>query len=284
MHKTLLSLSCIFILGAFSMHAQRFQLREAGLNLHPLGTTHDFSTNIPERLPNSALVQEGFDKSLSENLYSEELLGSFWLGFHSTKSEEHGPVLRIGLLFGNTNLFIGSFQNRYLQALDSISSGGQTAFIDSVEQTNYNIGHRSTRVGVQAQYLYYWNKQNRFSLYGGVGAGFTTSFGGRYSINAYSVNFKQVSINNEVFEGPHRYNFDNSNTELERFSTGTGYTGFVSIPIGLNFRIGTNPDNFWGKAHMFWELAPSFNYFAVDPAHPTFFIGLIRSFGYRLEW
>ncbi|MCH8553953.1 MAG: hypothetical protein LAT76_02275 [Schleiferiaceae bacterium] len=284
MKQTLLSLSCVFFLSTITLHAQSFQFREAGVNFHALSTTHDFSANIPDRLPNSALVQQGFDRNLSNGLYSEELMSALWLGFHGTKNEKHGPVLRVGLIFGSTNMYLGHFQNRFFQTVDTFTSGTQVAYLDSIDQIHYNISHRSSRFGLQAQYLYYWNKQNRFSLYGGLGLGLTTSFGGRYTIDAFSTNYTQFRINNEVFQGSRRFDFENKNQELERFSTGVGYAGFVSIPIGLDFRIGTNPDNFWGKTHMFWEIAPSFNYLAVDPDFPVFFMGLIQSFGFRVEW
>lgn len=284
MNKAILFLSCLFIFGTISMQAQRFQLREAGITAQVNGFSSDFGLNIMDRLPNSTLVQEGFDRQLTDWFFSDDVMSTFWLGFHGAKDEKHGPVLRLGLLFGNSYLSLGHFENRNAFRLDTLTSGAQTAFLDSVNRRTYHFAHRSTRVGIQAQYLYYWNKENRFSLYAGAGLGFSTHINGNYTISEYSTSFNEIRMNNQVFGGPHSYNRDAFDSDFERFSTEIGYTAFVSIPIGLNFRIGSNPDNFWGKSHMFWEVQPSFNYYAFDTSFPELFVGVIRSFGFRLEW
>lgn len=280
--KTITIAAVLLSLG-LAVHAQSFSLREAGANVQNIGFQQNAYTQaeILARMPNSELLQQGFDRSLSSGLQSDAV-GSLWLGFHKNTGEsKHGQVLRIGVIIGSSYYSFGNFENKNTIRVDTLNSGSNVAFLDSVDRQITSIHHQSEQLGLQAQYLFYYNTQSRWSLYGGLGIGVSGHFTGNYQLHTYNDYFDQITLNNQVYSGRSRYNFDR---EIERHSTGTGISGFISIPIGLNFRIGRNPDNFWGSTHLFWEVQPNITYHAIDSNYPSILNGLFQNFGFRLTW
>lgn len=280
--KTIAVFAALLSLG-LSAQAQSFSLREAGANVQINGFQQNAFTQaeILERIPNSTLLQQGFDQRLGSGPYSDAV-GSLWLGFHKNTGEsKHGQVLRIGVIIGTSYFSFGNFENKNTLRADTLISSSNVAYLDSVDRQITSISHRSEQLGLQAQYLFYYNTQSRWSLYGGIGVGVSGHFSGSYELHTYSDFFEQITMNNQVYSGRSRYNFDH---EVEKHSTGAGVSGFVSIPIGLNFRIGRNPNNFWGSTHLFWEVQPNITYHAIDNDYPSLLNGLFQNFGFRVTW
>ncbi len=269
---------------------QKTSIVDFGITLQNFFFNHsEFSVqDIQTILPNSDILANELNSAYSQKsvpIHSTSSI-NIWAGFQfGEKDNKHRPTLRIGLTLGSHYLSLGDFSTGHQRfTIDTLRSaaGNNEATIDSINNRTIITGFEHENIGFQASYIVYWNAESRWTMYTGLGVGAAVSFASNlrayhYERTSEQINYDGVSLNN-----PKKYDFNS--LQNERFDGGTGFFGQIHIPIGLDFRIGKNPDNFWGHSHLFFELNPGILFHNVADHQVSVSSGLMQTFGFRVTF
>ncbi|MEQ1733475.1 MAG: hypothetical protein ABL940_07370 [Bacteroidia bacterium] len=205
-------------------------------------------------LTNTGYTSFGSGTFLGNNLFT--VSASFKFGNKQKTEYRKGMLLRVGInYFSETNLS-ATFYTKETTVYDTLIAANATSavYLDSVSRKYYNMNYASKQLRLDAALLLRTDPYERWSLYTGIGVN------GGVSVNA------QTTINyHEYEELETRYqsgaNYTSPLTNKEKIEKHTNQNNIVTsayIPLGADFRIG-NTHHFWTRAHLFYELRPSFN-------------------------
>ncbi|MCC5917338.1 MAG: hypothetical protein JJU02_08415 [Cryomorphaceae bacterium] len=264
----------------------QIKLVEGGVNFMNFIHNNSASVNLEtlqRELSGSEILmrdQTGFQQRFSSPSYN--FGGVFWAGFKVSENKR-GPIIRLGVILGDGYYSAGSLYKKESFPFDTLtsSSTGNVAYLDSLHHTSRDISFNSQQIGLNISAIFYWDKNARWSVYSGLGLGAVLNFNSYFLVSEDT--HSSLQLRSSYGDGE-RYNRNFEPIESERLSASTGGVAFVYLPLGLDFRIGTNPDNFWGKSHLFYEINPSVSIHNNSGLGTRYNAGFLFQSGYRLEF
>ena len=236
----------------------------------------------------STLLQRDFStfKRTGYN-FNNNTFFSAGLGFVQKKKENSyaiNPVYRVGFSYLKQNIIAGEFSEELRFAQDTLRSANSNVvvYLDSVRWKNYQavFGNEQMRLELAVQFR--TNPKLRWSFYTGA----ALSLG--YAINTFTtitylesngVSAKQGNAN--LIPGSNYSNFS-SDLERETIQGKNAFSASVSLPLGVDFRIGKKRE-LWQKAHLLFELRPALNFQQVSGFKNITNTMAINTFGFKYD-
>jgi hypothetical protein len=205
------------------------------------------------------------------------------LGFHLKNSQGKkkfgNPIIRIGFGFGESEITRNTLSKNSRNTIDSIfvSSTNSVQPIDSTSRESVFFKINSNLLYFNSMFLFQTNPDKKMCFYGGIGFGFGFSVYSNIHYN-YSLRWRkehpigagtQQLASGEILK-----------KETERMLPYQFYS--LSLPVGFDIRFATYT-RFWRNIHVFFEIAPLFQYsivqnHSVEPRNGVYF-----SFGGRFR-
>ncbi len=215
------------------------------------GTIADFK----ELAPNSVLLQKdmaGFTMTGGGYTNSTCFSGTMGIQLGSTNSGNFLSKLqwRIGFSYNTGNeISAGAYfrQRTPYDTLTSSQTGNQTV-VYSHESENYGMSYSSEHIRLENSLFYFFNPNDRWSIFTGLGFNYGTSFNNRVAINYSETNYKDG--------GTDFYANDYSTYSSETYNIANKSSGSIFSAMGLDFRIGNKRD-FLKRTHLYYEFRPS---------------------------
>lgn len=259
----------------------------------PIGWSYGFG-NLEQFMllaPNSEILKKPIQNTNSFSYSEDVLAGTAFnasIGIKLPNKTKTGyannKLLRLGISFNNFNgFYLSGGQSSYTQTIDTLynSQGIAAATIDSVRNANtfaiYNMRH----LRADASLIFSTNRNERWSIFGGIGANFGFSVTAETVIN-YTESARKVI--NEITLNPNpnsgSFYFSQNAITTERVKNKTTIGGSVYIPIGVNFRCGLSK-GLLSHLNVYAELRPSLNWFSIPETGYVAFTGNDALLGIR---
>lgn len=292
MKKSVFLLSAILIVYcAFSQEEKspRLVFNSLSFGVGPYSTNMTSSTieTFRKLAPKSELLNidfEDFNNSYYyDNFQTNTLVGAY-AHFAVDSKAKSVPLfthsLRVGLVYGDQSTYYNSydkFEAFTIDTLVSVSTGDKFP-LDSTANTTLWMSYEQSQLFVDIAYLLQTRERNRLSLYGG--AGVMVGINIDASTHIYLDDNYNYSSNTPYPIYP--FNPDITSRE-EVISNKSGFAGMVSIPVGVDFRIGDR-QMFWKNSHLAAEIRPSISINQIPEIGTDATTGLIGMFTYRYQF
>jgi len=190
--------------------------------------------------------------------------------------------MRFGISLADGRNLSKSYSKSEDFRVDTLTSSrsGEEYYVDSTASQNLYLDYSQSQVFLSAAYLIGSNPEERFSFFTGVGlmSGIAIDASTYISKSNSSYTENSRSINDELTR---EYN---SKSEDEYFKNKMAFTMIASIPIGVDFRIGT-VRKFWKGSHLMLEYQPSLYYYSIPELNTsTMTTASIWSFTYKFQF
>lgn len=188
--------------------------------------------------------------------------------------------LRVGFTFANMcGLYSGGYKQEQFPYDTLTSTNGDVYYRDSIHRSTFDMRYCSDEIRLNVVYFVTTNPEKRWSFYSGMGANFGISY------NAYAVmKYNEYYDIQEVDEGVYSSfgSFLNlQDNYSERIQTNNNVNFTVSIPLGVDFRVGKKRE-FLTHLHLFMEYHPGVNGMFVKDLDPIFTRSNYVTTGFRI--
>jgi hypothetical protein len=201
------------------------------------------------------------------------------------------PALRVGFSYHQGSVGFSQFQREERYAYDTLFytyQGVTNALpIDSVAIQSHGFSVNSNRLRINAALIFRTNPERRWSFYAGVGLGLGLSLNSSVFLSSGSGYGLSPQVNDDynyqwLMSG---VNYSNTqyNYSYSSFRGRTIYDMTISIPLGVDFRIG-NCDNIWRHVHLFGEIAPMLTLTKYSGVPSIFNLGYTGTLGIRIKF
>ncbi len=293
MKKKVLFVLCALIpvLSVFSQEEKTpiLVFNSLSLGVGPYSINSGISTieTFQKLAPNSKFLHidlEGF----SDSYYYEQNQTNTLVGAHAhfavTRKDKSNHFfrksLRVGIMYGNQSVYYDTYSKVETFTVDTVTSNstGMSYPIDSTSTTRISMDYEQTQLFVDVAYLLHTKECNRFSLFGGAGVliGFSVDANTYVQLNedfTYSANSP-----NQL-----RPTYEDFMFREEVFTNRSGFVGAVSIPFGVDFRVGEN-SSFWKSSHLSAEIRPSISINQIPEISTEVSTAMIGMFTYRYQF
>lgn len=192
----------------------------------------------------------------------------------------------LGLSFVSSSNFNYRIINRESFEYGTMSSTlGDVYYLDSVVTKDIRMIYNTEEIQINLAYFVSTDPAKRFSFYAGAGLNlgysFSTEVEFKYTEN-YEIIMSEQNFygNNQYTEMTHSFGGERIKEYSEKFQVPNSFSLNVSIPIGVDFRLGSR-DNFFGGCHLFAEFHPGIGGIIMTNYTPQFRRNDFIGFGIR---
>ncbi|MGY6561809.1 MAG: hypothetical protein ACXITV_06855 [Luteibaculaceae bacterium] len=216
-------------------------------------TTTDFQVLAPNATVN-ALDTELFNR---ETMFFGMAGSTFnvGLGFSIFDKKKSSIVenftFRLNVTYNNQEVLAENFTFSSRTVIDTIISrtSGAFAVTDSIYEKGISKGYNQQRIFVQGGLLAHTDKDRRFHLYGGVGAGLGFTYGNTTTLNV----FEHARVNNLIEGNDISNRFDFIDSQFENNANRAGYFASAYLKVGWGYRL-SKKNEIAKNAYFFSEL------------------------------
>ncbi len=278
----------LFIAIASTSHAQ---IKPIGVQFFVGNIVNSFSPNGLNEFKLMAEDQSIFalndsfkiSNSKFENINASGIYGGHVLlslpnkkagGYHRNR------MMRLGFTAGTSSGNVVMLSRLNELQLDSIQGSAVFERTDSVAMFSYH----SSVFGLQTAYLISGNTLRRFSLYGGLGVGFSSNFNAKIDKEEYSITSKYFVFDGKKYtydKKEYTFGDDGNRNNVEPVKASTAITYQVVVPLGVQWRI-TKKDNWLKGVYVSLEMQGNLNYTKIKSGNSTFSLNSQSQLG--LSW
>jgi len=263
---------CFATLSFLQLNAQENTAKPACLkpcNIH-LMTGMSFYTDTPlsweemyQVAPNSQLLQTNFTNFHDGSAYglsinsatSFSALAEFVPYDKKTKDYKWYSTVRGGFIYRDVYVQGPSYYRQTNQRADTIVTGSETYYVDSISSENYFFSWSGQTIGADVSQVFHTNDQRLFSFWAGYGIqlsmGVNNYFHGTYNKIKYTDTYSATGMN--YISTTSRPTFDD---KTETIRTKRAFVGRIYFPIGIQWRL-SRKQNFMNKIAISLEMRAS---------------------------
>jgi hypothetical protein len=164
--------------------------------------------------------------------------------------------IRTGVSLAAVNELNMNLSKRERKTFDTLTSAvsGAAFLMDSIYDSYINIGRRSNYASIDLAAIWHTNpnKTVRFYIGGGLMGGI--GFGGQYSIWQYDRESTEIRTGSNLSNNPsYAWYGDDPSDKAETFRTDASWAIAAYVPVGMEIRLGKNPERIWQHLSLTYE-------------------------------
>ena len=203
------------------------------------------------------------------------------------RSEDGSPTkfnieYKFGLSYNFVELLSDNYSKETKYRTDTLTSSnsGEMYFVDSVNNERYDYRFERQIIYLNGGVTLSSNPDKKFKFY----IGLEGSLG--YSINSHTyLSYNNYSVIESDFSEFDRYvESDDNSFEFERVENKNGFSGRVSIPMGLDMRLNNDLASQFSQYHIFIESRPNLSYHSIKELGSKTVASNLVGVGFRYDF